>query len=211
MKIWTQAEADAQRAGLNGFTDMGSGDFTAVDFKGRSRLVIGEGSLLGDDVRLGEFAHIGDHCTFGRNCRIAAFGAVGNRCAFGEGAHLGVACRVGSYTTLRDGCRVDNGTELGDMVSLPDSCTLYGVRAYGDTFIKIAPVEGRALYAFMGLTEDGRETAFVRMPGMVRTLGEFTEFANDLCRMEDAGSGRARQGAEMLAAARYLAARFALI
>lgn len=208
MKKWTQAEYDEIKGSLSGFIELGSGDFRAVNFKHRCRVEIGENSILGDDVDLGEFTKIGAHTEVGDRCRLGAFSTIGDRCTFGETACVSVGGKIGNGTTFKDNVQIEAGVDFGDMVVLPDLCSLFGVTAHGKSFLKMAPVEGGALYAFVGVNEKNELDVFIKTTGALRTLAEYAQFAQSLCCMVQL-KDKARQGVEMLAASAYLRMRFA--
>lgn len=203
MKIWTQADFDAHPRALTGWLELGSGDFSAVDFGGVSFVDIGEGSVLGPGVRLGEMVRIGRGTRVGEDFRARAFVTVGERCAFGEGARLGMGCKIGAHTRFDAGVEIGLGAEIGDLVDLPRACRLFGIPADGRTLVKIAPVCGRVLYAF--LRTDG--TAQTAGTGVILTLEDRERLARQLMASQEAAE-RA-EGGEMMDACLYLAARLA--
>lgn len=200
---WTQRRFDEARTGTRGWLNLGTGDFRAVDFGGASFLEIGEGSRLGPGVRLGEMVRIGRGSVIGEDCRIKGMATIGERCAFGEGARLGMGCKIGAHTRFDAGVEIGPGAEIGDMVDLPRQCRLFGYPADGRTLIKIAPVCGRVLYAF--LRTDG--TAQTAGTGVLLTLAEREDLARRLMASQEAAD-RA-EGGEMMDACLYLAARLA--
>lgn len=208
MKKWTQMEYDQTgKNSMTGFYELGTGDFRTVsNFSGRHRVEIGEGSLMGSDVVLGEFCRIGDNVVQeGTGFELGAMAAIGRNCTFGKGTHIREGSRIGSGCIFLKDCIIDKGVEIGDDISLPRTCTLFGVKAMGSSFIKIAPVEGRHLYAFVGEDKDGKKHVFVYQPGGLWLIEEYHQFAVNLCQSQCIRP----QGHEMLAAARYLEERFA--
>ena len=96
--------------------------------------------------------------------------------------------------------------ELEGGVELPAKVELFGVKnADGRTMLTIAPVIGGTLHAFRA---DGR--AYVSLPGQLRRLEEFAEYAADqVAYAEFSGMKRDRgEARELLDAANYIAARF---
>ena len=203
---YTQAGYDRQGPDIrNGFYELGTADLRSVeDFHGRHRVEIGEGSLLGGPVQLGESCRIGDNVVQeGGRFDLGPMAAIGRNCTFRD-AHISEGSRIGSGCIFLHDCTIDKGVEIGDDITLPMACTLFGIRALGTTFLKISPVEGCHLYAFVGLDEIGKKQVFVYRPGALWVLDDFHQLAVDLCQSQTIRP----QGHELLAAARYLKERF---
>ena len=131
---------------------------------------------------------------------------IGARCHFGKGAWIKSGCIVGHGVCFGDGAVIERGVELEGGVELPAKVELFGVKnADGRTMLTIAPVIGGTLHAFRA---DGR--AYVSLPGQLRRLEEFAEYAADqVAYAEFSGMKRDRgEARELLDAANYIAARF---
>ncbi len=205
MKVWAQDEFDLVKTGADGQYRLGKGDFRRVNMRGYTRLILGAGSLLGA-ANIGANSEIGAHCDFDAGAVIGHGSIIGARCHFGKGAWIKSGCIVGNGVCFGDGAVIERGVELEGGVELPAKVELFGVKnADGRTMLTIAPVIGGTLHAFRA---DGR--AYVSLPGQLRRLEEFAEYAADqVAYAEFSGMkwdrGEAR---ELLDAANYIAARF---
>ena len=205
MKVWAQDEFDLVKTGADGQYRLGKGDFRRVNMRGHTRLILGAGSLLGA-ANIGANSEIGAHCDFDAGAVIGHGSIIGARCHFGKGAWIKSGCIVGHGVCFGDGAVIERGVELEGGVELPAKVELFGVKnADGRTMLTIAPVIGGTLHAFRA---DGR--AYVSLPGQLRRLEEFAEYAADqvayaeFSGMKQRDRGEAR---ELLDAANYIAAR----
>ena len=204
MKVWAQDEFDLFKTGADGQYRLGKGDFRRVNMRGHTRLILGAGSLLGA-ANIGANSEIGAHCDFDAGAVIGHGSIIGARCHFGKGAWIKSGCIVGHGVCFGDGAVIERGVELEGGVELPAKVELFGVKnADGRTMLTIAPVIGGTLHAFRA---DGR--AYVSLPGQLRQLEEFAEYAADqVAYAEFSGMKRDRSEArELLDAANYIAAR----
>ena len=205
MKVWAQDEFDLVKTGADGQYRLGKGDFRWVNMRGYTRLILGAGSLLGA-ANIGANSEIGAHCDFDAGAVIGHGSIIGARCHFGKGAWIKSGCIVGHGVCFGDGAVIERGVELEGGVELPAKVELFGVKnADGRTMLTIAPVIGGTLHAFRA---DGR--AYVSLPGQLRRLEEFAEYAADQVAYAEF-SGMKRDGdeaRELLDAANYIAARF---
>ena len=205
MKVWAQDEFDLVTTGADGQYRLGKGDFRRVNMRGYTRLILGAGSLLGA-ANIGANSEIGAHCDFDAGAVIGHGSIIGARCHFGKGAWIKSGCIVGHGVCFGDGAVIERGVELEGGVELPAKVELFGVKnADGRTMLTIAPVIGGTLHAFRA---DGR--AYVSLPGQLRRLEEFAEYAADqVAYAEFSGMKRDRgEARELLDAANYIAARF---
>lgn len=205
MKVWAQDEFDLVKTGADGQYRLGKGDFRRVNMRGYTRLILGAGSLLGA-ANIGANSEIGAHCDFDAGAVIGQGSIIGARCHFGKGAWIKSGCIVGHGVCFGDGAVIERGVELEGGVELPAKVELFGVKnADGRTMLTIAPVIGGTLHAFRA---DGR--AYVSLPGQLRRLEEFAEYAADqVAYAEFSGMKRDRgEARELLDAANYIAARF---
>lgn len=205
MKVWAQDEFDLVKTGADGQYRLGKGDFRRVNMRGYTRLILGAGSLLGA-ANIGAYSEIGAHCDFDAGAVIGHGSIIGARCHFGKGAWIKSGCIVGHGVCFGDGAVIERGVELEGGVELPAKVELFGVKnADGRTMLTIAPVIGGTLHAFRA---DGR--AYVSLPGQLRRLEEFAEYAADqVAYAEFSGMKRDRgEARELLDAANYIAARF---
>ena len=204
MKVWAQDEFDLVKTGADGQYRLGKGDFRRVNMRGYTRLILGAGSLLGA-ANIGANSEIGAHCDFDAGAVIGHGSIIGARCHFGKGAWIKSGCIVGHGVCFGDGAVIERGVELEGGVELPARVELFGVKnADGRTMLTIAPVIGGTLHAFRA---DGR--AYVSLPGQLRRLEEFAEYAADqVAYAEFSGMKRDRgEARELLDAANYIAAR----
>ena len=204
MKVWAQDEFDLVKTGADGQYRLGKGDFRRVNMRGYTRLILGAGSLLGA-ANIGANSEIGAHCDFDAGAVIGHGSIIGARCHFGKGAWIKSGCIVGHGVCFGDGAVIERGVELEGGVELPAKVELFGVKnADGRTMLPIAPVIGGTLHAFRA---DGR--AYVSLPGQLRRLEEFAEYAADqVAYAEFSGMKRDRgEARELLDAANYIAAR----
>lgn len=205
MKVWAQDEFDLVKTGADGQYRLGKGDFRRVNMRGYTRLILGAGSPLGA-ANIGANSEIGAHCDFDAGAVIGHGSIIGARCHFGKGAWIKSGCIVGHGVCFGDGAVIERGVELEGGVELPAKVELFGVKnADGRTMLTIAPVIGGTLHAFRA---DGR--AYVSLPGQLRRLEEFAEYAADqVAYAEFSGMKRDRgEARELLDAANYIAARF---
>ena len=204
MKVWAQDEFDLVKTGADGQYRLGKGDFRRVNMRGYTRLILGAGSLLGA-ANIGANSEIGAHCDFDAGAVIGHGSIIGARCHFGKGAWIKSGCIVGHGVCFGDGAVIERGVELEGGVELPAKVELFGVKnADGRTMLTIVPVIGGTLHAFRA---DGR--AYVSLPGQLRRLEEFAEYAADqVAYAEFSGMKRDRgEARELLDAANYIAAR----
>lgn len=204
MKVWAQDEFDLFKTGADGQYRLGKGDFRRVNMRGYTRLILGAGSLLGA-ANIGANSEIGAHCDFDAGAVIGHGSIIGARCHFGKGAWIKSGCIVGHGVCFGDGAVIERGVELEGGVELPAKVELFGVKnADGRTMLTIAPVIGGTLHAFRA---DGR--AYVSLPGQLRRLEEFAEYAADqVAYAEFSGMKRDRgEARKLLDAANYIAAR----
>ena len=204
MKVWAQDEFDLVKTGADGQYRLGKGDFRRVNMRGYTRLILGAGSLLGA-ANIGANSEIGAHCDFDAGAVIGHGSIIGARCHFGKGAWIKSGCIVGHGVCFGDGAVIERGVELEGGVELPAKVELFGVKnADGRTMLTIAPVIGGTLHAFRA---DGR--AYVSLPGQLRRLEEFAEYAADqVAYAEFSGMKRDRgEARELLDAANYITAR----
>ena len=204
MKVWAQDEFDLVKTGADGQYRLGKGDFRRVNMRGYTRLILGAGSLLGA-ADIGANSEIGAHCDFDAGAVIGHGSIIGARCHFGKGAWIKSGCIVGHGVCFGEGAVIERGVELEGGVELPAKVELFGVKnADGRTMLTIAPVIGGTLHAFRA---DGR--AYVSLPGQLRRLEEFAEYAADqVAYAEFSGMKRDRgEARELLDAANYIAAR----
>lgn len=204
MKVWAQDEFDLVKTGADGQYRLGKGDFRRVNMRGHTRLILGAGSLLGA-ANIGANSEIGAHCDFDAGAVIGHGSIIGARCHFGKGAWIKSGCIVGHGVCFGDGAVIERGVELEGGVELPAKVELFGVKnADGRTMLTIAPVIGGTLHAFRA---DGR--AYVSLPGQLRRLEEFAEYAADqVAYAEFSGMKRDRgEARELLDVANYIAAR----
>lgn len=204
MKVWAQDEFDLFKTGADGQYRLGKGDFRRVNMRGYTRLILGAGSLLGA-ANIGANSEIGAHCDFDAGAVIGHGSIIGARCHFGKGAWIKSGCIVGNGVCFGDGAVIERGVELEGGVELPAKVELFGVKnADGRTMLTIAPVIGGTLHAFRA---DGR--VYVSLPGQLRRLEEFAEYAADqVAYAEFSGMKRDRgEARELLDAANYIAAR----
>lgn len=204
MKVWAQDEFDLVKTGADGQYRLGKGDFRRVNMRGYTRLILGAGSLLGA-ANIGANSEIGAHCDFDAGAVIGHGSIIGARCHFGKGAWIKSGCIVGHGVCFGDGAVIERGVELEGGVELPAKVELFGVKnADGRTMLTIAPVISGTLHAFRA---DGR--AYVSLPGQLRRLEEFAEYAADqVAYAEFSGMKRDRgEARELLDAANYIAAR----
>ena len=181
MKKWTQTELDAQRADLGGVLDLGTGDFRACQFYGRSRVAIGPHSILGEGVQLGEACMIGEGCTIGAGFSSRQFLHIGENCHFGEGAHIGFGSMIGAGCCFAAPCSIEDETIIREGVELPKESTVYGVGGVdGRTFFRMGPIAGRALYAFEVVNPDGTRRAWAGCTGVAPApLNDFIKYARE--------------------------------
>lgn len=204
MKVWAQDEFDLVKTGADSQYRLGKGDFRRVNMRGYTRLILGAGSLLGA-ANIGANSEIGAHCDFDAGAVIGHGSIIGARCHFGKGAWIKSGCIVGHGVCFGDGAVIERGVELEGGVELPAKVELFGVKnADGRTMLTIAPVIGGTLHAFRA---DGR--AYVSLPGQLRRLEEFAEYAADqVAYAEFSGMKRDRgEARELLDAANYITAR----
>lgn len=184
LKKWTQEELDAQRCDLAGVLDVGTGDFSGCDFYGRSRVVIGPGSIIGDNVALGDNCKVGDNCQIGAGFTCRQFCDIGEHCHFGENAHIGFASRIQSGCCLANGCVIDRETWIMEGVQLPRQCTVYGIEGVdGKTMMRIHPLYGRTVFAFRATGADGKARVWAGCTGVeMREIRAFTAYLRDRVR-----------------------------
>lgn len=181
LKKWTQQELDAQRCDLAGVLDLGTGDFRDCQFYGRSRIVIGAGSMLPDGMQLGESCKIGDGCEIGAGFSCREFCEIGEDCHFGEGAVIGFGSRIKPGTCFATGCEIAREVWIMEGVQLPRECTIYGVPgADGKSMLRVGPIEGRTAYAFRAKGPDGQMRTWAGCTGVeTREIRSFTQYVRD--------------------------------
>lgn len=181
MKKWTQTELDAQHADLGGVLDLGTGDFRGCQFYGRSRVVIGPHSLLGEGVQLGEACMIGAGSTIGAGFSSRQFLHIGENCHFGEHAHIGFGSMIGAGCCFASPCTIEDETIIREGVELPKEATIYGVSGVdGGTMFRMGPIAGRALYAFEVVSPDGTRRAWAGCTGVAPApLNDFIKYARE--------------------------------
>lgn len=213
MRVWTQHDYDDAARTERGVV-LGTGDFRAVDFKGRHALVIGENSIIGDDAHMGMNCEIGARCQIGAGLVIGAYSRIGEHCHFGENAMIGEGCTIGRHSCFAGGCGIAPMCELGEQVHLPSECRyLFDYRARnadGRTLIKTVLCFGETIYAFMAEVDGRREVCCVSR-GNFRTLDEMEDYAAD-CAFHSGMTGTAadiEHGRRMLATVKYFRALFA--
>lgn len=180
MKKWTQTELDAQRADLGGVLDLGTGDFRGCQFYGRSRVVIGPHSILGDGVQLGDACMIGEGCTIGAGFSSRQFLHIGENCHFGEHAHIGFGSMISAGCCFASPCSIEDETIIREGVELPKEATIYGVAGVdGRTMFRMGPIAGRALYAFEVAHDNGVRVVWAGCTGVAPApLKEFMKYAD---------------------------------
>lgn len=213
MRIWTQYDYDDAARTERGVV-LETGDFRAVDFKGRHALVIGAGSIIGNNARMGMNCEIGERCDIGENAQIGAYSQIGQHCHFGRNAMIGEGSTIGRHTCFASGCGISPGCEIGENVALPAKCLyLYDYRARnadGRTLIRCVPMHGETICAFMAEIEGKREVCCVSR-GNFRTLDEMEDYAAD-CAFHSGMTGTAadiEHGRRLLATVKYFRALFA--
>lgn len=181
MKKWTQTELDAQRADLGGVLDLGTGDFRGCQFYGRSRVVIGPHSLLGEGVQLGDVCTIREGCTIGAGFSSRQFLHIGENCHFGEGAHIGFGSMISAGCCFASPCTIEDETIIRGGVELPKEGTIYGVSGVdGRTFFRMGPIVGRELYAFEVVNPDGTSRVWAGCTGVAPApLNDFIKFVRE--------------------------------
>ena len=181
MKRWTQTELDAQRGDLGGVLDLGTGDFSECKFYGRSRVVIGPNSILGDGAQLGACCQIGEGTTIGDGFVSGQFLRVGENCHFGTGAQIGFGGMIGAGCCFAAGCQIGEETIIREGVELPRECTIYGVAGVdGKTLFRIGPIAGRALSAFEVMGKDGGRRVWAGCTGIApMPLLDFIKYAKE--------------------------------
>lgn len=208
MRVWTQQELDEAMRSEMVEIHLGTGDFRGVTFRAKSGMIIGDRSILGANTHVGVACRIGDNCDIGDGFRADGTLHIGEHCHFGADAILGELARIGRETCFASGVVIGAGTQLGDGVGLPHRCELFGVPdADGRTLLKIAQADGSVIHAFAAGRRERQ--VWVCMKQMRRTLEEFEDFAADWAGSTD-GMTNVREGRRMLAAAKYIRARFAL-
>lgn len=206
MKIWTQEEYD-RAGGVSGVVMLGTGDFRKIDFKGRHRVSIGPHSIIGDGARLGSSCEIGHHSEVGADFEAGTFCDIGAYCQFRSGAHVGANSRIGEYTEFAGCCRIDENCAIGGGVKIGDGSRVFNVPdVLGKTILRIDPVEGRTVYAFLH-RHDGSVQTRIAMSGRIYTQEEFETMAADWAAKKYAHG----QGLEALAAAKYIRSRMGVI
>jgi acetyltransferase-like isoleucine patch superfamily enzyme len=213
MKIWTQHDFDDAARTSRGVV-LGTGDFRAVDFRGRHALVIGAGSIIGDNAEMGMNCEIGSHCQIGENAVIGAYAQIGQQCHFGRRAMIGEGSTIGRGCCFASECGIAPGCEIGENVALPAKCLyLYDYRARnadGRTLIRCVPTHGETICAYVAEIEGKREVCCVSR-GSFRTLDEMEEYAAD-CAYHSGMTGTRSDieyGQRLLATVKYFRVLFA--
>lgn len=157
MKKWTQEELDALECGIDGIIQTGTGDFSACNFFGRNRVIIGPDSILGPGTQMGVSCKLGEGCIVGGGFSSRDFLSVGEHCHFGEDAHIGFGSRIGSCCQFASGCVIEPETLIAEDVEIRGMCTLYGVKnADGGSLLHISRIAGRKVYAFKAQDDGGK-------------------------------------------------------
>lgn len=199
MKKWAQDELDKATT-QGGAVYLGSGDFTAVDFRGRNNIHIGRHSLLGDHVRLGDNCEVERYSMAGDDFRMGRCGDIGEACHFGRDAILGEGCRVGRLTAFGDGLKLATDCELADMVSLPKVARLFGVKdADGRTLVRVSELNGSPLHAFRA-----GEMVYISTRGHTETLADYKKRGRAMLE----NGTRTEAAMQMIAVADFMRARF---
>lgn len=213
MRRWTQIEYDHAKPELTGLLELGRGDFRGVDFRGRHNVVIGPGSMLGDNVHLGVGCEIGARCSIGARFRDEGNLKVGKHCHFGEHAHIDENAIIDRGTCFATGVEICENVELGENVQLPTLCGyLFDRRARGadgESLIRLYPVAGRTICAFIANYEQGRY-AMVATRGLFCTVADYVKSAKNLLDMAQI-SGNERNlldAQDLYAAAMFLKEHF---
>lgn len=213
MKIWTQREYDDAARTSRGVV-LGTGDFRAVDFRGRHAVVIGPQSIIGDNAELGMNCEIGSHSQIGENAVIGAYAQIGPHCHFGRRAMIGEGSVIGRGCCFASGCGIASNVDLGESVTLPKDCLYlldYRARnADGRTMVKSVPAYGETIYAYMAEIDGMRKVCCVSR-GNFRTLDEMEEYAADVaCHSGMTGTkSDIEYGRRLLATVKYFRALFA--
>lgn len=212
MHRWTQIEYDEVKRLPEGHV-LGTGDFRAVDFRGKHNVIIGEGSILGDDVHLGVSCEIGHHSLIGARFRDEGNLRVGKYCRFGESAHIDEMGIIERGASFASGVELCENVELGEDVELPKVCRyLFDRRAKsadGWSLIRLSPVAGRTICAFTAEYED-RKSVLVTQRGLLCTLEEYIQRTKELLSLAQAGSPKNLLDAQdMHAAGMYIRDHFA--
>jgi len=186
MKRWTQIEYDQAKPELTGRRELGTGDFRGVDFRGKHNVIIGPGSMLGDDVHLGVGCEIGARCSIGARFRDEGNLKVGKHCHFGEHAHIDENAIIDRGTCFATGVEICENVELGEDVQLPTLCGyLFDRRALsadGKSLIRLYPVAGRTICAFVANYEHGR-FALIATRGLFCTVSDYVKSTKNLLDM----------------------------
>lgn len=214
MKIWSQKEYDAVGLNLEGRRELGRGDFRAVDFRGKHNVIIGPGSMLGNDVHLGVGCEIGGGSTIGDRFRDEGNLKVGKHCHFGEYAHIDENAIIDRGTCFATGVQICENVELGEDVTLPKLCGyLFDRQAHhadGKSLIRLSPVAGRTLCAFVADYE-GERCALVATRGLICTLDEYVNRTGELLNLARVKDARRNllDAQDLYAAAVFLKDHFA--
>ncbi len=173
MKKWTQEELDALECGIDGIIRTGTGDFSACNFYGRNRVIIGPDSILAPGTQLGASCKLGEGCIVGGGFGSRDFLSVGEHCHFGEDAHIGFGSRIGACCQFASGCVIEPETLIAEDVEIRGLCTLYGVKnADGGSLLHISRVAGRKVYAFLAGDGSGKWNCYVGCTGVEPMLAE---------------------------------------
>lgn len=137
MKVFTQADFETLARDDNGFLHLPSGDWSAVNFNGASKLIFSHDCILGD------YCTLGDDCTLGDNCKLGNFCELGSRCKLGDGCKLGDECTLGDECKLGDGCSLANGKvqnatffKTSNIGSRNDTAYCYCNTVTGDVYVR---------------------------------------------------------------------------
>ena len=186
MKVWTQAMFDAAGASNDGSLNLGTGDFRAVNFGGKHRVVIGPHSILGNDVQLGAHCEIGHHSEVGRGFESGLFLNVGEHVRFGEWATVGEHATIGANCTFGNLGKIGIGTQIGDGVTLPMQCMLFEIRSVaGRSLIKISTGDDSIYYAFVAITNCGQQIYVSAQCGFPQRIEDYERMASNAPQRDD--------------------------
>lgn len=185
MKVWTQSEYDNIARTAEGVV-LGTGDFSKINFRGRHCVIIGPNSTIGDDAHLGVGCEIGARSGIGKRFRDEGNLRVGKYCHFGEYAHIDENAIIDRGTSFATGVQICENAELGEDVQLPTLCGYLfdrrALRADGGSLIRLSPVAGRTICAFVADYEE-RRLALVATRGLICTLDDYVVRTKELLDM----------------------------
>lgn len=208
MRVWHQDEYEALTC-RDGYYRV-SGDLRAVDLGGRHRVLIGAQSILGDGARLGDHCELGGHCEIGEDFKAGRMLVVGERCRFGEGARIGEWGRIERGVRFGPNCVIEPGTAIAEEAEFAGACELFGVPdVLGSSLLRISPVWGSTMHAFLARGRSGEWQAFISMRcEEAQTLGELLRTAAAMATApKESEREQVRRGRELLAAVKYAQTR----